>query len=40
MTANNALERTRVQSGRAVFAIDCVLGGTEWAPRPAAQLDR
>ena len=26
--------------GRAVLAINCVLGGAEWAPSKAAQLDR
>jgi hypothetical protein len=40
MTANNTLERTGAQCGRAVLAINCVLGGAEWAPCQAAQLDR
>jgi len=38
--ANNAFERTSNQSGRAVLAIDCLLGGTERAPCQAAQLGR
>jgi hypothetical protein len=37
---NNTLERSRDHRGRAVFAIDCVLGGAEWAPCLAAQLGR
>lgn len=37
MTANNELERTNGQCGRAVLALDGVLGGAEWAPCPAAQ---
>jgi hypothetical protein len=40
MTANNALERTGGHRGRAVLAIDCVLGGAEWASCQAAQLGR
>lgn len=38
--SNNALERTNVHRGRAVLAIDCLLGGAEWAPCQAAQLGR
>jgi hypothetical protein len=38
--SNNALERTGVHRGRAVLAIDCVLGGAERAPCQAAQRDR
>jgi hypothetical protein len=37
---NNALERTNGQRCRAVLAMNCVLGGAEWAPCQAAQLDR
>jgi len=40
MTPNNTFERSGVHRGRAVLAIDCVLGGAEWAPCQAAQLDR
>ena len=40
MTANNAFERTSGHRGRAVLAINCVLGGAECAPCKAAQLDR
>ena len=40
MLSNNALERTGHQDGRAVLAIDCALGGAEWAPWQAAQLGR
>jgi hypothetical protein len=40
MTSNNALERTCGHWGRAVLAMNCVLGGAEWAPCQAAQLDR
>jgi hypothetical protein len=39
-TANNELERTNRRRGRAVLAMDCVLGGAEWAPCQAAQQDR
>jgi hypothetical protein len=37
---NNALERTVVHRGRAVLAVDCVLGGARWRSWPAAQLSR
>jgi len=40
MTSNNALERACSSRGRAVLAMDCALGGTEWAPCLAAQLGR
>jgi len=40
MTANNALERPSGDRGRAVLAMNCVLGGAEWAPCLAAQLGR
>jgi hypothetical protein len=40
MTANNTFERTCHHRGRAVLAIDCVLGGAQWTPRQAAQLGR
>jgi hypothetical protein len=40
MTANNTFERTVGHRGRAVLAMDGVLGGAEWAPCQAAQLDR
>jgi hypothetical protein len=38
--SNNTLERTSEYRGRAVLAMDGVLGGAEWAPCQAAQLDR
>ena len=37
---NNALERPSEYRGRAVLAMNCVLGGAEWAPCLAAQLGR
>ena len=37
---NKSLERTGKQWGRAVLAMDGVLGGAEWAPCLAAQLNR
>jgi len=40
VTSNNTLERTSDQRGRAVLAINCVLGGAERAPCLAAQLSR
>jgi len=40
MPSNNALERSGDRRGRDVLAINCVLGGAEWAPCLAAQLDR
>jgi hypothetical protein len=40
LLANNVLERTSGHHGRAVLAMDCVLGGAEGAPCQAAQLDR
>jgi hypothetical protein len=40
MTPNNTLERTSGHRGRAVLAMDCVLGGAEWALWQAAQLNR
>ena len=40
MTANNTLERSRGQRGRAALAIDGVLAGAEHAPCLAAQLSR
>jgi len=38
--SNNTLERTGEHRGRAVLAMDCVLGGAECALCLAAQLDR
>jgi len=38
--SNNALEQTGDHRGRAVLAMNCVLGGAEWAPCLAAQLGR
>jgi len=38
--SNNAFERTGIHRGRAVLAMNCVLGGAESAPWPAAQLGR
>ena len=40
MITNNALERPSGERGRAVLAMNCVLGGAEWAPCLAAQLGR
>ena len=40
MPPNNTFERTGERRGRAVLAIDCVLGGPELALCLAAQLDR
>jgi len=40
MMANNAFERTVVHGGRAVLAMDCVLGGAQWRHVAAAQLSR
>ena len=40
MTANSELERTNVQGGRAVLAMNGVLGGAERVSRPAAQQVR
>ena len=38
--SNNACERPSGHRGRAVLAMDCVLGGAERAPCLAAQLGR
>ncbi len=40
VTPNNTLERTVIQCGRAVLAMDCVLGGAQWRRWSAAQLGR
>jgi hypothetical protein len=40
MPSNNALQRTVVKRGRAVLAIDGVLGGAQWASCPAAEVYR
>ena len=40
MTSNNAFERTGIHGGRAVLAMDCVLGGAQQRWWPAAQLSR
>ena len=40
MRSNNAFERPGGYRGRAVLAMNCVLGGAEWALCPAAQLGR
>jgi hypothetical protein len=40
LAANNALERSCGQDGRAVLTTDGVLAGAEWAPCLAAQLNR
>ena len=37
---NNTFERTVLQGGRAVLALDGVLGGAQWRQRPAVQLGR
>jgi hypothetical protein len=38
--SNNTLERTVVHRGRAVLAMNCVLGGAQMRSWPAAQLGR
>jgi hypothetical protein len=38
--SNNAFERTVIHRGRAVLAMDCVLGGAQWRQWSAAQLGR
>ena len=38
--SNNTLERTVVHCGRAVLALNCVLGGPQWRRWSAAQLGR
>jgi len=40
MPSNNALERPSEYRGRAVLAMNCALGGAEWALCQAAQLGR
>jgi hypothetical protein len=40
MRSNSAFERTNGHRGRAVLAMNCWLGGAEWAPCMAAQLNR
>jgi len=40
VTSNNALERPSNHRGHAVLAMNCVLGGADWALWPAAQLGR
>jgi hypothetical protein len=40
MTSNNTLERTVINRGRFVLAIDCVLGEAQCGRWPAAQLGR
>src|SRR5579859_1964456 len=40
MMPNNTLERTGIHCGRAVLAMDCVLGGAQWRQWSAAQLGR
>jgi len=40
LPSNNAFERPSGHRGRAVLAMDCVLGGAEWASCQAAQLGR
>jgi hypothetical protein len=40
MQPNSKFERTGVHRGRAVLAMDCVLGGAEWERCLAAQLGR
>ena len=40
MPSNNTFERTVVHGGRAVLAMDCVLGGAQWRRWAAAQLGR
>lgn len=40
LPANNALERTVMQRGRAALAMDCVLAGAEVQRWPAAHQDR
>ena len=40
VTPNNSFERTGVYRDRAVFAMNCVLGGAERAPCRTAQRNR
>jgi len=40
MPSNISLERSGELRGRAVLAMNCMLGGAEWGPWQAAQLDR
>ena len=40
LMSNNAFERTGDHRGRAVLAMNCVLGGAEQVPCLAAQLGR
>lgn len=40
MTANNAFQRTNMQRGRTVLAIDCVLAGALGQRWLAAELGR
>jgi len=40
VTSNNTFEWTVGRRGRAVLAMNCVLGGEEWPLCQAAQLDR
>jgi hypothetical protein len=37
---NKSFERTGGHRGHAVLALDCVLGGAEFVPCQAAQLNR
>jgi hypothetical protein len=39
-TANNALQRTVLQRGRPVLAMNCVLAGPEMRQWPAVELGR
>jgi hypothetical protein len=40
VTSNNTFERTEVHRGRAVLALNCVLGGAQQERWSAAQLGR
>jgi hypothetical protein len=40
MPSNNSFDRTVKDRGRAVLAIDGVLGGAEWAACPVSQFNR
>ena len=40
LMSNNALQRTNGRRGRAVLAMNGVLGGAEWAVCLAAEQDR
>jgi hypothetical protein len=40
MRSNSSLDRTVKSRGRAVLAVDGMVGGAEWASCPAGQFSR